>query len=72
MLRYRMTPPARGRCPSMENAERCNVRQKRAEATGRGAQLGGAPLLPQRMLPVSSLLRLAASRRKFRLIQVEL
>jgi hypothetical protein len=36
--RYRMTPPARGRCPSPRNAERCNVGQKLAEATGRGAQ----------------------------------
>ena len=26
MPRYRMTPPVRDRCPSMENAERCNSR----------------------------------------------
>ncbi len=31
MSRYRMTPPARGRCPAPRNAERFNVRQRRAE-----------------------------------------
>src|ERR1700687_3864933 len=28
MPRYRMTPPVRGRCPSMRNAKRCNLRQR--------------------------------------------
>jgi hypothetical protein len=53
MLRYRMTPPARGRPPGPAQRGALQPAPGRAEANGRGARFGWRARLPQRTWEIS-------------------